>query len=426
MISTFTVEILAIVLVWQALIFAALFLGIHYNSDNYPKKFIALFMLANAGYFGITWLAYFGHNVFLLYVYPFAMPLLLCHLPLFYWYVRTLTDVNFRVSDKQWWHLLPALVVLLFQMAFFLLPDQLAIQFLEKGFLSGNYSNMRTFLVGLNRISFYGILTFQFIYYIMKYRRILRVHRSRIGNVFSYTENIDLKWLHTLMVGILLFFVGNDLSYIVGLDYHLFSALFFSLGMIAINFYIGYHSLIQSEVAQKLYTPGMARKTLTPVELVRMPGTEAAGNEDAESPRYKRSSLKTDVRARIIHRLDRIMHEEELFTDTKLSIDDVAQRLGINSKYLSQSINEAYKRNFYIYVNELRVEKAKNYLRTESHATFSIEGIARQVGFQSKSSFYIAFKRITGLTPSAFRDMVEENKGKEPDSAIPEEMAVPG
>jgi len=90
--------------------------------------------------------------------------------------------------------------------------------------------------------------------------------------------------------------------------------------------------------------------------------------------------------------------------------------LGINSKYLSQSINEAYSRNFFLYVNELRVEKAKSYLRTEAHANFSIEGIARQVGFQSKSSFYIAFKRITGLTPSAFRDMVEANAGKEPET----------
>jgi AraC-like DNA-binding protein len=97
------------------------------------------------------------------------------------------------------------------------------------------------------------------------------------------------------------------------------------------------------------------------------------------------------------------MQEEELFTDTKLCIDDVALRLAINSKYLSQSINEEYNRNFYVYVNELRVEKAKTYLVAEPQANYSIEGIARQVGFQSKSSFYIAFKRSTGLTPTAYR-----------------------
>jgi AraC-like DNA-binding protein len=260
----------------------------------------------------------------------------------------------------------------------------------------------------------------------MKYRRILRVHRNSIADVFSYTENIDLKWLHNLMVGILFFFVGNDLSYIVGLDYHLFSALFFSLGMITINFYIGYHSLVQNEVVHKAFVPGRevkAAKAALSAEISALSNGDATGNEDSGSPRYKRSSLKTDMRTRIIHRLERLMHEEELFTDTKLSIDDVAQRLGINSKYLSQSINEAYNRNFYIYVNELRVEKAKNYLRTEAHVNFSIEGIARQVGFQSKSSFYIAFKRITGLTPSAFRDIMEEDVAKNSDTAVAEEMS---
>jgi len=416
MISIFTVEILAIVLVWQALIFAALFLGIHYSAGNYPKKFIAWFMLANAGYFGITWLAYFDHTAALRYVYPFAMPLLLCHLPFFYWYIRALTSTHFQVKGKQWLHLLPALIILTLQLAFFLMPDRQAIQFLEKGFLLGPYSNMQSFLIGMNRVSFYGILTFQFVYYIMKYRRVLQVHRNSIADVFSYTENIDLKWLHNLMIGILLFFVGNDLSYIVGINFHLFSALFFSLGMITINFYIGYHSLIQNEVVHKIFTPGKVGELISSVEVVIPSNSDTNGNDGSEPHRYKRSSLKTDMRARIIHRLERIMQEEELYTDTKLSIDDVAQRLGINSKYLSQSINEAYSRNFFLYVNELRVEKAKSYLRTEAHANFSIEGIARQVGFQSKSSFYIAFKRITGLTPSAFRDMVEANAGKEPET----------
>jgi AraC-like DNA-binding protein len=352
------------------------------------------------------------------------MPLLLCHLPFFYWYIRALTGVHLRLEGKQWFHLMPAFIVLLLQMSFFLIPGKQAVLFFQKGLLSGEYANMQTFLIGMNRVSFYGILTFQFVYYIMKYRRILRVHRNSIADVFSYTENIDLKWLHTLMVGILFFFVGNDLSYIIGLDYHLFSALFFSLGMIAINFYIGYHSLVQNEVVHKAFVPGKeakAAKAALSAEILALSNGDTNGNEDSESPRYKRSSLKTDMRTRIIHRLERLMHEEELFTDTKLSIDDVAQRLGINSKYLSQSINEAYNRNFYIYVNELRVEKAKNYLRTEAHVNFSIEGIARQVGFQSKSSFYIAFKRITGLTPSAFRDIVEEDVAKNSDAAVAEE-----
>jgi AraC-like DNA-binding protein len=405
MFSTSVVEFLAISLVWQAILFAAIFLGIHNNTKRYPKKFIAWFMLANAGYYGITWLGYFGQTQIMRYLYPFALPLLLSHLPFFYWYIRTLTDVNFRVTGKQWMHLLPGLIIMLLQFTYFLLPDAQSTLFLDKETLSEEYSNIGTLLSWLNSFSFYVIFTFQFAYYIMKYRRILKLYRNRIGNVFSNIENIDLRWLRTLMVGVLLFFVGSDLSHVIGLKDSIISALFFSTGMIAINFYIGYHCLVQSDDFSNLFSSGNSNGTSIN-QAVKFLKSEEIIEEETDTQRYKRSSLKMDDRIRIIDELEATMKEEELFANTKLTIDDLAQRLGVNSKYLSQSINEAYNRNFYIYINELRVEKAKKYLCTESHANYSIEGIAQQVGFQSKSSFYTAFKKITGLTPSAYREKV--------------------
>jgi AraC-like DNA-binding protein len=172
--------------------------------------------------------------------------------------------------------------------------------------------------------------------------------------------------------------------------------------MIAINFYLGYHSLIQRKEVLKAYYSGLAIDEIPQAAIFTVATVETKVSGDLDS-RYTRSSLKAESRINIIQQLNRLMQEEELFTDTKLCIDDVALRLSINSKYLSQSINEEYNRNFYVYVNELRVEKAKTYLVAEPQANYSIEGIARQVGFQSKSSFYIAFRRSTGLTPTAYR-----------------------
>ena len=99
------------------------------------------------------------------------------------------------------------------------------------------------------------------------------------------------------------------------------------------------------------------------------------------------------------------MEEEELYTESQLSIDQVAEKLNVNSKYLSQAINEVYNYNFYNFVNDLRVEKVKGFLKMNSLGHYSIEGIAQQVGFQSKSSFYAAFKKSTGMTPAAYRSL---------------------
>ncbi|MBK7213162.1 MAG: helix-turn-helix transcriptional regulator [Bacteroidales bacterium] len=73
-----------------------------------------------------------------------------------------------------------------------------------------------------------------------------------------------------------------------------------------------------------------------------------------------------------------------------------------------QAINEVHQKNFFNYINEWRINKAKVMLQGKEHRNLSIEGIAKVVGFQSKSSFYTAFKKATGITPTEFRERVDE------------------
>lgn len=410
MVSYQYIEWLFVVLVCQALGFAALFFGIFKKNRHYPKKYLAWFMLGSALYFGIVGLASLGHFNTLRYIFPFGVPFLLCLLPLFYWYIRALTNSEFRATGKQWMHLAPALSVLLLNMAYFLLPEDEAYKFIERDFLSGSFATIQSFLVYVNRASFYVVLTLQFIYYFLKFRKIVREHRMNMENYFSFKENIDLGWLRNLLFGILTLFVVNDLAYVLLFNYNLFSALFFGLGMIAINFYIGFHALMQTTMA-----------TVSGNELIQQPlcgndeiflnmSTEAQ-TSDAEIQKYKGSALTSETRETIISKLTCLMNEEELYAEPHLCINQVANRLKVSSKYLSQAINEVNKTNFYNYINELRVTKAKEYMQTHTHGHFSVEGIASQVGFQSKSSFYTAFKKSTGITPAVFRAL-QTNQGE--------------
>ena len=68
---------------------------------------------------------------------------------------------------------------------------------------------------------------------------------------------------------------------------------------------------------------------------------------------------------------------------------------------VSQSINYFYKKSFFDLINERRIEATKiRLLNMLPHET--IEGIAYDTGFNSRSSFYRAFKKYTGETPQQF------------------------
>jgi YesN/AraC family two-component response regulator len=124
--------------------------------------------------------------------------------------------------------------------------------------------------------------------------------------------------------------------------------------------------------------------------------------EKNNASKYKNSSLTEVQKDKIIRDLEKYM-ETKPYYYSRLTIDDVALALNINSKYLSQVINEIYKRNFYSYINNYRINDSKQMLVSGEFGNYSMEGIAKTVGFNSKSSFYTAFKNNTGMTPLEFK-----------------------
>jgi AraC-like DNA-binding protein len=116
--------------------------------------------------------------------------------------------------------------------------------------------------------------------------------------------------------------------------------------------------------------------------------------------KYSRSSLTSEMKAELVEKIRRLMENEKYFTNNLASLSDVATRLGSTPNHVSQVINECLQTTFLDLLSEYRIEAARQLL-AEDHT--SVEGIAESVGFNSKSSFYTAFKKHTGLTPSEFR-----------------------
>ena len=112
-------------------------------------------------------------------------------------------------------------------------------------------------------------------------------------------------------------------------------------------------------------------------------------------------SVSSDSQRVGLQRVVRHMRSAKPFLDPELSLATLATDLSMASRELSELLNHTAGKHFFDFVNEYRVEHAKLLLSHPSKP--SILRVVMESGFNSKSSFNAAFKKHTGLTPSAFR-----------------------
>jgi len=91
------------------------------------------------------------------------------------------------------------------------------------------------------------------------------------------------------------------------------------------------------------------------------------------------------------------------FLDPTFSLERLSSEMGISTSKLSHLFNQESGYNFPDYINLLRVEKAKKYLIKSDYSSYTIVAIGLECGFNSKSTFYSAFKKFTNVTPSEFK-----------------------
>ncbi|MER9296645.1 AraC family transcriptional regulator [Mesorhizobium sp. M0621] len=121
----------------------------------------------------------------------------------------------------------------------------------------------------------------------------------------------------------------------------------------------------------------------------------AAEPADVSSPPDAGEDAKT------IARVNELMQEKKLYRDVNLNLNRLARRAGIPARQISATINRATARNVSQYVNQYRIAEACRLL-TETDQ--SVTEIMLAVGFQTKSNFNREFRRVTDITPLAWRD----------------------
>lgn len=118
--------------------------------------------------------------------------------------------------------------------------------------------------------------------------------------------------------------------------------------------------------------------------------------------RYEGSPLNERMKEEIITDLSERMRSRKWYREQDLSLEKVATDMGLSKNYLSQAINEKLKMNFSQYLNDLRVDEAKQLLLREDLRHLKLSEIGHLAGYRSKSVFYSSFKQREKTTPSAF------------------------
>ncbi|MEO9484885.1 MAG: helix-turn-helix domain-containing protein [Ekhidna sp.] len=117
-------------------------------------------------------------------------------------------------------------------------------------------------------------------------------------------------------------------------------------------------------------------------------------------PKYQKSSINEDWRKQKAKDLLTTLEQDKLYLSSDLSLQLVADAMGIKKHHLSQVINQELNCTFFELLNRFRINEARQVLSQE--ADCKMEALAYQLGYRSKSAFFIAFKKETSQTPGQF------------------------
>ena len=292
--------------------------------------------------------------------------------PLCYFYTRALLDDSFVWRWPLFLHFIPYLVNRLFLLQL----DRLDA---ESRILGADW-----FLSGALRVRPEGYLFFAasivfFAGYLFLSRRLVREVMSDRGNV-TYIVPLAgrgqwLKRLQLSFTALLLFATAYFIDLLVTGTYSATASYLYTLTLSAMIYVIAY---------QLVLNPGLVSPDFSPKY-----GTYRTFNNG-----------DGDV---FIRKLTQEMEEKKAYLDADLDLASLSGSIGLPPHRLSRLINERFGKTFADYVNGYRVQEFIRKVNAPEFRSHSIYGLALDTGFNSKSSFNTAFKKITGKTPSEIR-----------------------
>lgn len=299
----------------------------------------------------------------LVYHIPFAL-----YGPLFYVYIKTLVSGQKPKKRELLLHgILPTMVLLNFIRYY-------ALSVEEKIMIANRELDPSNYIFFSSPQVFYTLIASTFIYGVASY----------FSNKSSYVSDGEMKlWLKLVSITFALFAISWLVYFVLyqsGIitqtqDYMITIMMAVFIGLTS---YFGfYHSSVFN---------GKPLKKLFPVI------------------KYQKSGLSKSVLNDYKVKLIDMMESQSIYLENELKLTDLAEMLKLSRHNTSQIINECFQMSFYEFVNKYRIEEAERLLVEDKGHEMNITDIAYQVGFNNRISFYNAFKKNIGITPTQFRN----------------------
>ena len=356
------------------LVFFGVFMVTYSQKRRLPSILLGLFLFSLA----ISYQQYVFENFsqFFIYEAPWAYlywPLSFRMLigPSLFLYVSAYLSKDFKLKLNHLFLLIPfALVVLYLTYHFHILPSE------EKTrvFLGEYLFSWTEYITLMSALHIHTII------YLALVLRKVSTYQKGLTNHLSSLNKHNLSWLFLIVVGMFILWLmrfGNFWIWMIDQDslriryddLRLISALVFLTFSVTIVF----RTLRQSDV----FYPA--------------------------KPKYSGNQINTEQKRQILEKLTSYMEMEKPFLNPELNLQLLSEGTGIPQHHISQVINTNLNQNFFDFVNEYRIKESKRLFFESSSKEKNISEIMFEVGFNSKSVFNTAFKKMTGMTPSEFR-----------------------
>ena len=219
----------------------------------------------------------------------------------------------------------------------------------------------------------------------------IRQFKKLVRNEFSDFSLLQMNWLMNfiyflipviLLWGIALFTVVFVPKYADVFDVPLFSLIAVFL------YYLSYQAYLHPNLFDKLPKSILGTKNLDVGQL---------------SKNIQKPQLSPD-------NIEALMLENKFFLKKDLTLHSFAEAIHMSPRKISDSLNRNFGKNFNEWVNDFRIQKARELIENDTENKLSIEGVGMESGFNSRSALYYAFKKKLGCSPGEFR----KNSSKTP------------
>lgn len=358
-------------------LFLAIFL-LRKSNQKKANKFLALLLL----FYTLSTL-----NVALFYLLrvsdlsqliPFLQMELLFGLgPSIFFYTKVITNPSYTFQRIDFLHFVPVLIELIYYRTSLFRTG--SMELISQPFNALNWIFHGIQWTGVLSISIYILLSI----------RVLFAYKVWVKNNYS---NLDLKSLAWLEKPILLY----SIFWIVWISIRLIDLGFYQDSLRSIYFFPGF--IILSIITCWIGFNGYLKAQ-----------TNAAGFSLDDNSKRIITDKEKKYLSGVSDQLKKYMAEEKAYLDPNLSMALFSKKTGIGAGTISKAINSDMDINFHEFVNQYRVSEFKKNIRKDDFSHLNLLGVALESGFNSKSTFNLVFKNLTGKTP---RQYVNEQSKK--------------